>query len=907
MKSWTWLILPFLFLIHALDVNGQNIPLSETELRTELEKRGLTYDEVREELLTQGIDIANMDPATMAQADFIRIEQIIADLEARKRAEQDKEVIPENSDEMDTGLEDKSLSDTTTIEPEPVTEVAEEDVPEITIYGQELFRMKAISLKNEASLVKVPDVYVLGSGDEIAVAVWGRSQFDNEYVVDKSGYIRILNGAQRVYLRGMSFADARNKLEKVFAAYYSFSKGEFDVALVSSRTVQISIYGEVEVPGPVTIPAINTAFNALAAAKGPNDIGSLRNIELIKGDGSKKILDIYKFMKNPSVTGDHFLDNNDVILVPVAENIVAIEGAVRRPMKYELIKGEGLSDLMGYCGGFAENAFLGKIQIRRYTGENEKVIDINWPEYVSQNKKFPLIHGDVVIVETIEDEADNFVVISGEVTKPGIYERTEGMRLSTLILKAGLKNASRTDLAYLQRKYPDGTTSYIRLNPDEVLLQTGGQADILLQDQDMLEIWSRQRFADAAQIAVAGAVRFEGRFPYDISQGIRISEAVVLAGGVRRDASDMAVIHRTDPLNPKLKEYLSVNNLQEIISNPGNERNYVLQPFDSLVVYSENTFIEESSVRIEGAINNPGEYQYGANMTIGDLLTLAGGFKLAASKNNIEVSRIQIVNNQPTRTLIANLEMDGDFNVISSDNPEFELAPFDNISVRYIPNFELQKRVFLRGEVQFPGPYAIVNDNETIAQIITRAGGITNEAFTAGATLERSEQDYGKIVIKLDEILKDRRSEFNFVVKDGDVIDIPKIKEFVTIRGATKVREVLSDETINEGNEIHVPFHKGKDALFYINEYAGGLSDKADRNKVFVEHPNGEIKRPKRAFITRKYPQVQQGSVIRVGYVIEEEDTTDDQEEVNWTEVLSDSVAQAMSILTLILLIQRLD
>ena len=320
-------------------------------------------------------------------------------------------------------------------------------------------------------------------------------------------------------------------------------------------------------------------------------------------------------------------------------------------------------------------------------------------------------------------------------------------------------------------------------------------------------------------------------------------------------------------MNPKIKYYKTIENLDAIFESEGLDENFILNPFDSLVVKSKNTFLEESFVRIEGAVNDPGEFQYGEGMTIKDLMTLAGGFKLAASTNNIEISRVIIKNNEPTRTVVANLEMDRNFNVKNNSDSEYVLEPFDNIAVRFIKEFQLQKRVFLEGEVLYPGPYAISKENEKILSILQRAGGLTDEAFPSGATLVRDDQDYGSVVIKLEEIIRNPDSEFNFYVKNGDRISVPKIKEFVTIKGATRAKEAVGLDKINEGNAIHVPYHKNKDAMFYINEYAGGLHDNADRQKIFVEHANGEIKRPKTGFLIRKFPKVYQGSILSLIHI----------------------------------------
>jgi len=231
------------------------------------------------------------------------------------------------------------------------------------------------------------------------------------------------------------------------------------------------------------------------------------------------------------------------------------------------------------------------------------------------------------------------------------------------------------------------------------------------------------------------------------------------------------------------------------------------------------------------------------------------------------------------------------------------------VYIRFVPEFEFQKEVKLTGEVKFPGPYSILSSNETIYDIIERAGGLTEEAFDAGAKLFRSEDSLGYIVLRLDEVLKNPESKYNYILKDSDEIIIPKKQDFVTISGSTRVHEVLDSTIIGPNNEIQVAYHEGKNAMFYIDYYAGGLDNEAKKNLIFVEHPNGEIKKTRSRFpFGFRYPKVKRGSHIKVRSKSEFQKLRDEEKgDVDWTKVLGDSVAQAMSILTLILLIQRLD
>ena len=899
----------------SLHTTAQIFPdITRADIEKELEKRDLNIQDVEAALLAEGIDINTLEIENITSEERQTIQRVILDMTAERKAELQQEAEKEEEERLKVEVDEEIINEEIdSIEAELLVldEEEEEEIPEVTVYGQELFRNNTIKLLTKSDEINAPDSYILGPGDKLVLSIWGKSSVEREYIISNDGYIKVANGGgnTRIFLKGLTLGAAREKVKTVLRNQYRFNEGQYSLALNFSRTVKVNILGEAMNIDVVVLPALNSPFNALAAVGGPNDIGSLRKIQLVKNSGVVLTLDVYELLNNPSVKNKYYLEDNDLILIPASENIITLEGAVKRPLKYELIDGEGIRELLEYSGGFGENAFKKKIQVTRYINDDQEIIDIDWREYEKTNLNFPLLNGDLVMVESIESEATNYIEIVGEVKKEGSFQRTDGMRIYEAISKAGLTDNSSINLVYLTRTNDDGTTTYEKIYLNEIMEDQTVSQNIILQNKDRIEIWSKERFIDNADITVSGSVRSEGKFPFDASRSIRLRDAILLAGGLRRDASNIAIIHRNDPLNPKEKTYKTVDNLDVIISTPDNENNYIMEPFDSLVVESNNTFIEESYVRIEGAVNRPGSFQYGTGITIKDLMRLAGGFRLAASTNNIEVSRVIMRNNEPTKTVVANLVMNRDFEVLSKGavDGDYVLEPYDNISVRYNKDFELQKRVFLNGEVEVPGPYAVWKTNLRISDVIDRAGGLTEEAFPAGATLFRTEEEVGSIVIKLDQILINPNSEFNFVVKNGDEIFIPKISEFVTIKGATRVREVVTEDAIETGNAIRVPFHNNKDALFYINEFAGGLDERADKQKIFVRYANGEIKRPKNGLFSKRYPKVLQGSTITVGYKSEEKEDEEKKTDVDWTQLLGDSVSQAMSILTLILLISRLD
>ncbi len=877
-------------------IYGQNVPVTQSEVRAELQRRGIAEQDLLDELNARGIDIQDFENLTPAQ--IVEIEQIVNELEAQRANSADTpNQTLEGSDEMinkEEFLEAPTQRDAEGMN-EEVKRVVENKVDSTekipNIYGHAFFKNRDLSVFETSTEVKAPENYILGAGDKIVISIFGISRAEFAHEIDSDGYIVVNN--RRIFLKGLTLGAAKRKLYETLSRFYRFGEGEFDVSISYSRTININIQGEVMNPGGYTLSAINNVFNGLVAAGGPTEIGSLRDVLLIKKGGAIINLDFYSYLQNPNNITDSSLEQGDVIVVPVARKIVQIRGGVRRPMRYELKENENFSDLLVLAGGYTSNANRQLIQVSRSVENGRRLLDIRGQQIAG----YELQDGDVVTIRKVENELDNYVEIKGAVINVGEYERTDDLLLGDLINIAILQPGARKDVAFIRRTEDNGRIIYLKVNLQE------GQSDlqIPLQNRDAVTVFSESTFNDNQQFQVSGAVRNPGSFNLALGQSITIADAIELAGGLRRDASTVGIIHTKDPLNPKLKHYTRID-LNDILAD---ESTNFLTALDSLEIFSESLFSERSSVNISGAVNNPGEFQYGVGMTLADVLTMSGGFMLGAATNHVEISRLVIENNEPTKTLVANLTINRDLEE-GDENLAFELMPYDEIMVRFVPDFELQKIVTLEGEVRFPGEYSLIKDNETVRELIIRAGGITSEAFPTGAKLFRTENNTGVVVIKLDDVLEMGSSRFNFKLRDGDRIEIPKSKEFVSIVGATNASKLYNKEILGGQNQLNVPYHKGKDARFYIENYAGGISDSGSPNEIYVEDANGEITRTKNYLIYKNYPDVEMGSKIVVGNKPVKTQEEKDREDVDWSRVLADSVGQAVSILSLILLIERI-
>jgi hypothetical protein len=208
--------------------------------------------------------------------------------------------------------------------------------------------------------------------------------------------------------------------------------------------------------------------------------------------------------------------------------------------------------------------------------------------------------------------------------------------------------------------------------------------------------------------------------------------------------------------------------------------------------------------------------------------------------------------------------------------------------------------------VVYPGYYPITKDNEPISSIIEKAGGLNEEAFPSGAQLIRTQDDRGPVVIQLETALNDPSGSQNLIVEDGDQLFIPRREDLVTIEGAVRLKDLYQDEFLMKGNRINVNYEKGKNAKYYINKFAAGISDDGMKKLVTVEHQNGRVERTRDYGLFKVYPEVTPGSTIKVGRKpVQEEGIDEEKEKVDWSQVFKDTLAQATAVLTLLLLIDR--
>ena len=819
----------------------------------------------------------------------------IADKKAKEEAEEKQDIL----DAAEQLVEEEAIKEEIGIVDDEEEVIVVQEQEEDT-YGKGIFRNKTLTLLNQLEDFQAPDSYIVGIGDEFAISIWGETEYSGEFEINDEGYIKPPR-MSRIYLKGLTHKAAVSLIRENFANQYNIKKSQMEIVLNYSRLITVGIYGEVFQPGSYKMSALNTAFNALTAAGGPNENGTVRNITVRRSGEPDRVLDVYKYLANPSVIDEFYLRDNDIIHVPTAGKLVRLNGAIKRPARYEMQPDEGLVNAIDYAGGFGARAYKSNIQIERY-GDDEKVlVDVDFKDLLASGGDKELVTGDQVQIYTIEKEYENFVKVEGEVEIAGDYELIQGTRVSDIIKKAGIKDNSLTETAYIVRRDDDLSKKYISIDINNILSNPASQENIELEPFDVITIAAKSDFDDSYDYFVEGHVRNPGKFRYD--DNLKVKDAIFFARGTMKDAARYAYIQRVDG-NDKRK-WLRID-IQEANSNPTSAANKKLLPNDVLVIFPKDRF-EDKDVRVEisGAVRVPGDFAYSPNMTLSDIVYLAGGLREEAAEGRIEISRIEINEDKKTAVSIATVRVDRRL-ILEGEQGGFKIKPYDQIFVRNAPEFELQQNISLDGEVAYPGEYTLTDKQETLLSVIQRAGGLTDAAYPRGATLIRMEDSLGRVILDLDKAIKSPNSHFNYVLKAGDMINIPKHKDLVSVMGAIRYPQI---DTLGK---ISAPHHKGRRAKFYVNKYGTGVDRRVKngrKNLITVVNPNGYVEKTKNYGLFRIYPKVDAGAVINVDRKERRKEKTDEEgrseRRREWSEVFATIVGQATSVLTLLLLADR--
>ena len=439
-----------------------------------------------------------------------------------------------------------------------------------------------------------------------------------------------------------------------------------------------------------------------------------------------------------------------------------------------------------------------------------------------------------------------------------------------------------------QREDPSFARQIIDYPLKQVL---SGEREVELFDQDKVRMFKISEVSDD-YVQITGLVNQPGI--YELSEKIRTVRDLILAADSLQDDAFLgrAILTRTN--DDSTTTVFSIE-LQDVIENKDAEQNITLQKRDQLQVFRNTVeIIDQRYVNITGEVNNPGRFKFSENMSLEDLILKAGGFTEAAYIGDAEITRTErtpsknMLTSKLTHELISDSDKKDDFYSVEHfwsilDNAKsFELEHRDQVYIRRNPRFNEQQFISVEGEVEFPGTYTILHENEKLSKVIERTGGLTQEAYAAGARLYRGDKE---VIINLKELLNGDRTQEIFV-KSGDSIRIPKVPNTVLVTG-----NVALDGFIK---------YKPDERLTYYLDQAGGIQ-KNSYKYVQLTQANGAIYQVRRRGWFKQNPKVEDGARINVIYEAPEPES----EKPSAGEVLQKSVATLTSALTIIILAER--
>lgn len=640
------------------------------------------------------------------------------------------------------------------------------------VFGRNIFNNEMINFETSMN-IPTPSNYRLGAGDVIIIDIWGATQQTIDDTLSPDGTITI-EGVGPLYLAGMTVSEANSYVRQKLGKFFADSKISLTVG--DMRSIQVQVMGEVAVPGTYTLNALSTVFNALYAAGGISDIGTLRSIKVYRNGKKITEVDVYDYILNGNLSGNVRLADNDIIVVGTYDCLVNIRGKVKRPMFYEMKKSESVATILNYAGGFTGDAYQDNIRLIRKSGREYSIYNIS--EF--DRNGFLLHDGDSLYIDSVIPRFSNMVEIKGAVFHPGMYQM-------------------------------DGNVKTVR-------------------------------------------------------------ELVNIAGGVTEDAfMARGVMHRE-------KSDLSLEVLPVDIAGllSGEVADIPLRKNDVLYIPSKNDMRPEQTIKISGEVNFPGIYMYADNTTLEDIVIQAGGLTDAASMVKVDVYRRikdpEATSHQEDITQTFSFGLKDGF--VVDGTPGFVLMPFDEVNVRKSPVYTTQKNVSIEGAVNFEGEYAMSNENFRLSDLVKSAGGLSSYAYAKGARLLRKmteeelnqreitlrssqiqmyeeslrssdktidmahadslmnlKLDLGEtyhVAVNLEEAMKNPGGVEDVVMREGDLLSVPKYSSTVKISG-----EVMYPISVN--------YKKGKSLKYYI-KHAGGYGNRARKSRVYAIYMNGSVK-----------------------------------------------------------------
>jgi len=685
------------------------------------------------------------------------------------------------------------------------------------IFGSKLFSKQNITFEPKLNIA-TPVNYIIGTYDEIIIDISGLYEVNYKLKVSPEGTIRIPNVGP-IKVSGITIEDAtriiRNKVSRIYSGV-STGQTRVNISLGNIRSIRVSVVGEAVRPGSYTLPSLATAFNALYACGGPDSVGSMRDIKVVRANKVIANLDVYRFLLDGVLINNVSLQDGDLLKIEPYKIRATINGAVKHGGIFEAIPGETLQNLIRFAGGYADDAYKATITTIRFNENGKTVVDVAEKEIAS----FQLQSGDSCEVSSMGRKFDNRVDIVGSVYRPGAYALDSSLTITKLIAKAdGVKEDAYLNMAYITRRKSNHVPEIVGFNLGKVL--QGIAPDILLEKDDSVNIVSLYDYREEQFVSISGAVQSPGKYP--LLKNISLRGLILKAKGFLEIASTdsivlIRVIKDQEILrNTTNKTIVMKFSLDKDLNFTNGSGDVLLENGDQVIVRSISGFEGILMVRVEGEVRQPGNYNISNKAErISNIIQRSGGFTNYAyplgaflirteKTSGVEQKLQRIVAENSKKQIQKKGDNTMDLSLIKATG-----AP--NMQQAYSEMDSLQNK---------------------------KSGTkVVNEIF-------KSE---GVVGINLKKIMERPGSKYDLNLEEGDILFIPRKLETVRVIG-----EVLFP--------TYVRYDESMNFKDYVSN-AGGFSDRAMRSSAFVLYANGTAKSTTSFLGFKFYPKIQPGARI---------------------------------------------
>lgn len=775
------------------------------------------------------------------------------------------------------------------------------DSKEKTQTKQEIKRYASLFFQNKNSIdpysVPTPENYMLNYADKISVNIFGGQNQKFELPINKDGKITIPQVGE-LKIIGFSFIEAKKLItDETKKAYPNSTNILVDISEFTS--IQVTISGLVNAPGLYNLSSFSTIKDALINSGGILDSGSYRNISLKRDGEIIKTFDLYSLVRYGNSSVDMVLKSGDIIVVNPIKTEITLKGEVKNPAIYELNSNESFKSLINFASGLEAKANTNAITLKRYLNNNIKVYTLSLDELYKMTPQ----NGDEIEIYALSLQNANLVKISGNVLIPGEKELPRDGKLSTLLnneLKIFGQNGffkvdTNYDYALIKNLYTSKS-----FNLKNVLSK---QDDITLKSGDEIIIYNKSELQDLPFIYANGEIVKEDKRKYDYYDGLKAkdlfnivnfkTEKIIVDEKTKKEERTALYPDKTKLQINRIENNQKITHFIDVETNG----NFPIKAYDEVTFFDFAKTNEIIKATIKGEVYIPGTYNITETTTINDLLKIAGGTTKKALSSICEVARYQVLGSQRVRTVLSL-----DLNKAMELN--FQIKEDDEWTIFGIENWNEKKYIDLKGEVKYPGRYSI-GEGEKLSSVLQRAGGFTNHAFVEGAVFTREEvkelqikrlqesldriktkamqanasaneagektEDKKNMLEAVTQLEKEassnmpigrislnvffdlnrfKNSLFDITIKDKDVFYIPSINDTISVVG-----EVLNQSTfVYDGDS---------DAKDYL-EKAGGITELADEEYIYIVKANGEAQRVKNDYFFGNSNDVFKGDTIVV-------------------------------------------